>query len=154
MARSKADREALSFARRVVTVGRDTPELLAALNWIVGTRDPMADSLFKVRPPLEELAAAIRMGGPAVASMLRSTSYGRRLAGKLPDLSEKSLMVIRASAAQRVGFGVESLIQLKTLKPSPASLGALLETLVRAWVREELARFQARDSSEGHTDEP
>lgn len=105
--------EALELARIEAALARTAPELIPALCWVVGKCHRSRFAVVHPRPPLDELAAVLTLGGVPVKGMLASTRQGLSTIERLPDISEDALLVVRARAAQRVGLGVESVLPIR-----------------------------------------
>lgn len=112
MAGAKDRSLAWRLTRKEVRLARAAPELVPALVWLVATCKRSKLSTYSIQPPVDELSAVVILVGAEAKEMLASTVRGRLLSQRLPDLPERGLLKVRARAATRLGFGVESLLEL------------------------------------------
>ena len=103
---------ALELGRIEAAIARTVPEMIPALCWIIGNCQRSRLAEMQPRPPLEELAAVVLIGGARVRDVLGSTKRGSAIIERLPDITGSGLLVVRASAAQRLGLGVESVLPI------------------------------------------
>lgn len=111
MAGAKDRSLAWRLTRKQVRLARTAPELVPALVWLVATCKRSKLSTYCSQPPVEELAAVVILIGAEAKEMLESTASGRRLSSRLPDVSDRELLKVRAKAAIRLGLGVESVLE-------------------------------------------
>lgn len=101
----------MRLTRKELRLALSAPELVPALVWLVSMCKRSESADFNPQPPLEELSAVVAVIGKEARAMLATTARGRRLGRRLRYVSYRGLLDVRASAASRLGFDVESLLE-------------------------------------------